>query len=174
MELWKREYICPCGGHIVDPWELGFDSDGAWLICDNEDRGDGSPCERYVYEGDVWKHLRPNPLKRFWLKLFPKPKIYNVLSEDFSINALKITGIHWDMSRLENGSEQCCVVGCYNSRLWGHWTCETHRELELKYFDPVGEDGKLFYSHIGKCYPRPEKPCPDSVKSPSHNQKIYK
>ena len=150
MDLWKSEYICPCGGHFVEPLELGFDSDGAHLICDNEDCGDGSPCERYVYTGDAWQYLRPNPLKRFWFRLFPKPKIYDVFSQDFHTKALKVTRIHWDMSRLEDTSYQCCVADCFREGLWGHWTCEIHRDIELKYFDPVDELGKLFYSHRGK------------------------
>jgi len=146
--IWKKEYICPCGGHFVDPWELGFDSDGAWLICDNEDRGDGSPCEKYVFIDDKEEYLRPNSMNRLWRRIFPKPKIFNIFSEEFHIKALKVSGVHWDFNKVKDRT--CAVLGCLHSVEYGYWTCREHRELELKHFDPVDDWGILFYSHRGK------------------------
>ena len=40
---------CKCGGKFVKPSELGFDGGGI-LICDNEDRGDGQPCEEWIVD----------------------------------------------------------------------------------------------------------------------------
>ena len=45
----KKRKRCKCGGKFVKPSELGFDGGGI-LICDNEDRGDGQPCEEWIVD----------------------------------------------------------------------------------------------------------------------------
>ena len=151
MNLWKKEYQCPCGGNFVNPDELGFHFDGCHFICDSEDRGDGSPCERFVFIDDREQYLKPNPLRRLWNRYFVKKKVYDVFSKDFHTIALKLSGVHWAFNRLKSGS-RCCVLDCPYSREYGYWTCRKHRELELKHFDPVDEYGNLFYSHKYKKY----------------------
>ena len=44
---------CDCGGHFVDPDELGFVSDGYHLICDNDDVGDGWACEKSIVNPSI-------------------------------------------------------------------------------------------------------------------------
>ena len=76
-------------------------------------------------------------------------QIYNIQTPEFHRIAKEITSVEWDFSKLESG-KACCVKNCIYGREYGFWTCRLHRELELKHFDPIGEDGKLFYSHRGK------------------------
>ena len=49
---------CNCGGHFVDPDDLGFVSDGYYLICDNEDVGDGWACENKIVNPSIYKHKK--------------------------------------------------------------------------------------------------------------------
>jgi len=44
---------CDCGGRYVDPDELGFVSDGYYLICDNDDVGDGWACEKQIVNPSI-------------------------------------------------------------------------------------------------------------------------
>jgi len=77
-------------------------------------------------------------------------KTMNVYSNEFRLKAQKVTGIEWDFSRLLNGSYRCCVKNCWFQRLYGHWVCSEHLLVELKHFDPKGDHGFTFWSHIGK------------------------
>jgi len=49
---------CDCGGHYVDPDELGFVSDGYYLICDNDDVGDGWACEKKIVNPSIESQQR--------------------------------------------------------------------------------------------------------------------
>ena len=75
--------------------------------------------------------------------------VYDVRGEEFHELAFQRTGVQWDFSRLD-GTFMCCVDGCPFTRLWGYWTCDKHKQLELDNFDPVDEYGNLFYSHKWK------------------------
>lgn len=44
---------CDCGGYYVDPDELGFVSDGYYLICNNDDVGDGWACEKKIVNPSI-------------------------------------------------------------------------------------------------------------------------
>ena len=75
--------------------------------------------------------------------------VYDIKTREFHDLAFKKTGLTWDFSKLEDYSV-CCVTDCCRGRLWGHWTCGYHKQIELDNFDPVDEFGGLFYSHKGK------------------------
>jgi len=75
-----------------------------------------------------------------------KDKVYDILSMEFKRIADKITDVVWDFTKLISGYD-CCVEGCSYGRLYGHWTCQKHLDLELKHFNPVDEFGHLFWSH---------------------------
>jgi hypothetical protein len=53
-----------CSGSIVPPSDLGFFDDGSVLICDNEDRGHGQPCEEWVVKS-LRKEKKNNRLRAF-------------------------------------------------------------------------------------------------------------
>jgi len=73
--------------------------------------------------------------------------VYDVKSPEFHEIAKLITGMDWDFSRLDGDRYLCCVKSCYNTRLWGHWTCSRHVESEIKHFNLVDDCGNLFWSH---------------------------
>lgn len=43
----KKPKKCKCGGTFVPPSDLGLDGEG-YLICDNQDKGDGEPCVEWI------------------------------------------------------------------------------------------------------------------------------
>ena len=55
-DLEKNSLRCDCGGRFVDPDELGFVSDGYYLICDNDNVGDGWACEKKIVNPSISKH----------------------------------------------------------------------------------------------------------------------
>lgn len=140
---------CPkCSGSFISPSELGFYDDGLYLICDGEPNGSG--CDFWVLKSTVKELQRIQSLSYKILRKLglKKRKIYNIQTLEFNQIAWILTGIEWDFSKPY--CHNCAVKSCFNSIEWGYWTCKIHRALELKYFDPIDEFGRLSNSHKGK------------------------
>ena len=48
----QGKHKCKCGGTFVKPSTIFDCPDGLILICDNEDRGDGQPCEEWIVDDE--------------------------------------------------------------------------------------------------------------------------
>jgi len=147
----RRMPKCPiCKiGNLVDPSELGFDSDGTILICDGEVE-EGVPCEFYAFKHIV-EMFNQTKIQKFLRKItyrFRRKKVWDIFSIDFEQIACFLTGTEWDFEKVKK--DECAVKNCFMPCLYGHWTCKEHLPLELKYFDPVDEQGDLFWSHREK------------------------